>query len=67
MHISIPGQASWPRLDDNQIRLVADKDSYLPGETAQVFIPNPLGEGTQALVTIERGAKISQITRRIST
>lgn len=50
-----PGQAVWPNLPNQRLRLTADKDSYQPGESAQVFIPNPLGEGALALVTVERG------------
>jgi uncharacterized protein YfaS (alpha-2-macroglobulin family) len=50
-----PGQAVWPTLPNQRLRLTADKDSYQPGETAQVFVPNPLGDGAIALVTIERG------------
>jgi len=49
------GQAVWPNLPNQRLRVSADKDSYDPGETAQIFIPNPLGAGTQALVTVERG------------
>jgi uncharacterized protein YfaS (alpha-2-macroglobulin family) len=50
-----PGQAIWPTLPNQRLRLTAEKDSYLPGETAQVFVPNPFGDGAVALVTIERG------------
>jgi len=49
------GRAVWPNLPNQRLRVSADKDSYVPGETAQIFIPNPLGSGTQALVTVERG------------
>jgi len=48
-------QAVWPNLPNQRLRISADKDSYQPGETAQIFIPNPLRTGTQALVTVERG------------
>lgn len=50
-----PGQAVWPAMSNQQLRLTADKDTYQPNETAQVFVPNPLGEDAVALVTIERG------------
>jgi uncharacterized protein YfaS (alpha-2-macroglobulin family) len=50
-----PGQAVWPTLPNQRIRLTADKDSYVPNETAQVFVPNPFTDGAIALVTIERG------------
>ncbi len=50
-----PGQAIWPNLPLQRLRLVADKKGYQPGESAQVFVPNPLGKSAQALVTLERG------------
>ena len=49
------GQVAWPNLPNQQITLTADQQSYMPGYIAQIFIPNPLGEGAQALVTVERG------------
>ncbi len=48
-------QAIWPNLSNQRLRISADKTSYAPGETAEIFIPNPFGAGTQALVTMERG------------
>ncbi|MEK6221245.1 MAG: hypothetical protein N2D54_03260, partial [Chloroflexota bacterium] len=57
------GQAVWPNFAYNQIRLVADKNAYSPGETAQIFIPNPFTSDAQALVTTERGIVLDhQIT-----
>jgi uncharacterized protein YfaS (alpha-2-macroglobulin family) len=50
-----PGDAAWPQLDENKIQLTAGKDSYSPGETAAVFIPNPFAATSLALVTVERG------------
>ncbi len=50
-----PGQVEWPTLPNRRLRLTADKDSYQPGETAQVFVPNPFGDGAVALVSVERG------------
>lgn len=48
------GQPTWPALSNQRLSLIADQDSYQPGEEAQVFIPNPFPEGAQALVTLER-------------
>lgn len=50
-----PGEAVWPNLPNQRLRLTADRLVYKPGDTAQVFIPNPLGQGALALVTVERG------------
>lgn len=49
------GTAPWPQLENNKVELTADKDSYTPGETATVFIPNPFASGSIAFVTVERG------------
>ncbi|MBN1668024.1 MAG: hypothetical protein JW862_13095, partial [Anaerolineales bacterium] len=50
------GQAAWPRLPNDRLELVSDRDNYQPGDTATVFIPNPFGaNGRVALVTMERG------------
>ncbi len=48
------GQPVWPDLPNSQLRLTADKPSYNPGDTANVFIPNPFPGGGLALVTVER-------------
>ena len=48
------GQAVWPNLPNSRLRLVADQAEYQPGDTAQIFIPNPFGVDVQALLTIER-------------
>lgn len=49
------GSAVWPTLPDQQIELTADAEEYIPGDTANIFIPNPLGAGAIGLVSIERG------------
>ncbi|MCC6299535.1 MAG: Ig-like domain-containing protein [Anaerolineales bacterium] len=54
-----PGDAAWPQLDDNKMQLTAGKDSYKPGETGTVFIPNPFATNSLALVTVERGIVFS--------
>lgn len=51
-----PGQVVWPAIPNQRLRLTADREGYAPGETAEIFIPNPLGVAAQALVTVERGA-----------
>ena len=50
-----PGQAAWPSLPNQRLRLTADKIAYQPGETAQVFIPNPFPGKATALLSVERG------------
>jgi len=53
-----PGQAVWPNLPNQRLHMTADKEAYQPGETAQIFVPNPFGDNALALVTIERGVLI---------
>lgn len=43
---------TWQQDDGIKIELVADKDSYQPGDTAQIIVKSPF-KGT-ALVTVER-------------
>jgi uncharacterized protein YfaS (alpha-2-macroglobulin family) len=52
------GQAVWPNLPNQRLRLTADRDTYKPGETAQIFIPNPFGVLAPMLVTVERSVVI---------
>jgi len=49
------GQAEWPSLPNQRLRLVPDQDGYKPGESAQVFVPNPFGTTALGLLTVERG------------
>jgi uncharacterized protein YfaS (alpha-2-macroglobulin family) len=49
------GHAVWPNLPNQRLRLTTDQESYLPGDTAQVFIPNPFDSSATALLTVERG------------
>ncbi len=46
---------TWPNLPDQHIQLETDQDSYLPGDTANIFLPNPFSDNALALVSIERG------------
>ncbi len=50
------GQGTWPALPNQELNLEPDKEKYEPGETAQIFVPNPFGVDTQALVTLERSS-----------
>lgn len=60
-----PGQAIWPNLPNQRIRLSADHQAYQPGDNAQVFVPNPYGSETLALLTIERGIVLRHQVHRI--
>jgi len=46
---------SWRIENNDRIDLIADKDSYRPGETATILIPSPFQGQVKALLTVERG------------
>jgi len=48
----------WQTQNNDRIRLVADKKSYAPGDTAHVLVTAPLARMT-ALITVERGGVLS--------
>ena len=60
------GGATWPTQTNEKIKLVADRESYQPGDKADVFIPNPFPDGAQALITLERHKVISYQTLTIT-
>jgi len=45
----------WPRQNSNHLQLVADKESYKPGDVAKVLVTSPYSEPVEALISIERG------------
>ena len=53
------GQAVWPNLPNQRLRLTADRKEYMPGDTARIFIPNPFTTDTLALLTVERSLILS--------
>jgi len=52
LHVYGTKEYPWAYEDGMRVKLVAEKKSYLPGETARVLVLSPI-EGT-ALVTVER-------------
>ncbi len=59
-----PGTGVWPDQGGKRLELLADAESYKPGEVATVFVPNPFPGEALALVTYERGEIIdSQILK----
>jgi uncharacterized protein YfaS (alpha-2-macroglobulin family) len=51
---------SWRQANNSRIDLVADKDKYEPGDTAEILIASPFQGQAKALVTIERGRLLTQ-------
>lgn len=58
--------ASWRITNDDAVALVADKDSYDVGDTAEILVPAPFA-GATGLVTVERGKVISKELRQFPT
>ncbi|MBI5952221.1 MAG: Ig-like domain-containing protein [Chloroflexi bacterium] len=53
--VASPGQISWRQTNDRAFSLIADKDMYEPGDTAEILIAQPFTEKVYALITYERG------------
>ena len=45
----------WRQTNDRSFELIADKDSYNPGDTAKILIAQPFEGENVALITVERG------------
>ena len=60
------GFGLWQVTNDDAIKLVADKDRYEVGDTAEVLVPAPFA-GATALITIERGKIITREVRTFAT
>ena len=59
-------RAFWQVTNDDAVKLVADKERYEIGDTAEVLIPAPF-PGAQALITIERGKIKTREVRKLAT
>ncbi len=53
--VASDGEISWRQTNDRAFSLIADKDMYAPGDTAEILIAQPFKEKVYALVTYERG------------
>jgi len=60
------GYVTWRQDSNNRITLVADKNEYNVGDTAEILIPSPYSGTVQALVTIERGHLMQTEVRRLA-
>ncbi len=65
--VSSSTYVSWRQSDDRQMELIADKDSYQPGDIAEILIASPLQGSNYALITTERGhIRTSEVMRLTS-
>ncbi|MFN8381808.1 MAG: Ig-like domain-containing protein [Anaerolineales bacterium] len=53
--VASDGEIAWRQTNDRAFSLVADKDMYEPGDTAELLIAQPFAGKVYALVTYERG------------
>ncbi len=45
----------WRQTNDRSFALIVDKDTYQPGDTAEILLAQPFQNDVYALVTLERG------------
>jgi len=53
--VSSEEYVAWRQTNDRAFNLIADKDTYSPGDTAEILIAQPFEHDAYALVTYERG------------
>jgi len=51
------GYTAWARYDNNRIDLIAEKQTYRPGETARIMIKSPWEHATALLTTEREGVR----------
>ena len=51
---------NWGRENHPRINLVPDRESYAPGDVANILVPLPVRGPAQALLTIERGGVLEE-------
>ena len=64
--VSGSGTASWQIRNDDVIELIADREQYEVGDTAEVLVPAPF-PGAIGLVTFERGGILERSVQRFET
>jgi alpha-2-macroglobulin len=57
----------WAQTNDRTFQLVADRDTYTPGQTAELLIASPFQGESWALVTVERGHVRKQEVLRLDS
>ena len=53
--VSSDSYVAWRQTNDRTFNLIVDKDTYSPGDTAEILIAQPFTHDVYALVTYERG------------
>ncbi len=55
MWISSNDYVAWRQTDDRRMTLVTDKESYQPGDMAEILVASPFAGDNFALISLERG------------
>lgn len=55
-YVAGKGETVWDYRNPSQIDLIADQDTYHPGDTARIMVKNPISG--EAIVSVEQGASI---------
>jgi len=55
MWVASDDYVAWRQTNDRAFNLIVDKDTYSPGDTAEILIAQPFEHEVYALVTYERG------------
>ncbi|HKZ87386.1 MAG TPA: Ig-like domain-containing protein [Anaerolineae bacterium] len=58
---------SWRRENNDRLTLISDKNTHVPGETAEILIPSPFQGEQYALITVERGGVLRSQVLRLTT
>jgi hypothetical protein len=53
--VSSGNYITWRQQNSNRIDLIADRDEYAVGDTAEILIASPFQGSAEALITVERG------------
>ncbi|MEZ4673461.1 MAG: MG2 domain-containing protein [Caldilineaceae bacterium] len=64
--VSGQGYVAWPRENNDRMELVADKELYAPGESAEILVPSPFTGTVEALITLERGGVLEARTATLT-
>lgn len=58
---------AWRQENNDRLDLITDRQSYKPGDTAEILITSPFQGETTALVTVERGRILQTEVLRLTT
>ncbi|MCC6237645.1 MAG: Ig-like domain-containing protein [Dehalococcoidia bacterium] len=66
LYVTGSQSASWRIANGDSFDLIADRDSYSPGDVAEILVPAPFDRAI-GLVTVERGKNLRQEVQRFES